>query len=381
MINLSTVVMTHPSRRAGAARVAAAYGSGSTIVLDPEPDAAPSTLRTSRAAWAAADPDATHHLVLQDDIELVPGFADHVRQAVAHLPQAGLAFFTEWGSRTADMLRVAAITGMTWTECVDRYIPTQAVVLPTALARSFAIYAADLPPDTPDDNALMAHLRSHDVPALVKVSNLVEHLDLPSTVGNHWMGQRRAACYLPTPPEDPGQPGTILPAARIVPHLAWEDATAVYWTIETDVTRDWTHQPLPPLLREHGLTDPVRATIWHAAAEHQPDELVHNGHTRLLEQLAEVATALGMAAQHWSPALLQPTELPPAARQALTTMAPGGLRLHLDPDLLTRNSQALTAFVTTAAHTAASACKAGVLTPLNCWDDDALCYSRDSSTG
>jgi hypothetical protein len=49
----------------------------------------------------------------------------------------------------------------------------------------------------------MAYLRAHQVPALVKVANLVEHLDLPSTVGNNWMGHRRAACYLPDPPEHP----------------------------------------------------------------------------------------------------------------------------------------------------------------------------------
>jgi hypothetical protein len=306
MPTLSTVVMTHPSRYAGAARVAAGHGTDCTIVTDPQPDAPPSTLRTSRAAWAATGAGATHHLVLQDDIDLLPGFADHVHRAIDDHPQAALALFTEWGSRTADMLRIAAIAGMGWTECVDRYLPTQAVVLPAGLAAGFAAHAVTLPPDTPDDNALMAYLRAHQVPALVKVANLVEHLDLPSTVGNNWMGQRRAACYLPDPPEHPRPAATVLPAARIVPHLAWDDATPVYWVVEDDVTRDWAHHPLQPLLTDHGVTNNTRDRIWRTAAQHLPPDLVHNRHKHLLRALADAATALGLAAHRWSHALPEP---------------------------------------------------------------------------
>jgi hypothetical protein len=50
-------------------------------------------------------------------------------------------------------------------------------------------------------------------------------------------------------------------------------------------------------------------------------------------------------------------------------MAPGGLRLHLDPDLLAHHSDALQAFTTTAARTASTACAAGNLAPLDCWND------------
>jgi len=66
---------------------------------------------------------------------------------------------------------------------------------------------------------------------------------------------------------------------------------------------------------------------------------------------------------------VEPAALPPAARQALRTMAPGGLRLHLDPDLLTHRSEALQAFTTAAARTASAACAAGTLAPLDCWND------------
>jgi hypothetical protein len=55
------------------------------------------------------------------------------------------------------MLRIAASAGMGWTACVDRYLPTQAVVLPAGLAAGFAAglaagfaeHAATLPPTPP----------------------------------------------------------------------------------------------------------------------------------------------------------------------------------------------------------------------------------------
>jgi len=51
------------------------------------------------------------------------------------------------------MLRIAASAGMGWTACVDRYLPTQAVVLPAGLAAGlaagFAEHAATLPPTPP----------------------------------------------------------------------------------------------------------------------------------------------------------------------------------------------------------------------------------------
>jgi hypothetical protein len=349
-VELSAAVMTHPTRLAGAETVASGYGSDCRIVLDPDPAGPPATLRTAAAAWATADPAGSHHLVLQDDVELTPDFAQHVRHAIAQHPDAGLAFFCEWGARTADALRIAALAGLGWAACADRYLPTQAVALPTRHAAGFARHAAALPPDTPDDNALMAYLRAHDVPALVKVINLVEHLDHPSAIGNQSMGRRRAACYLPNPPRE-ANPAGVLPTPRLVPHLAWEDATPVYWTTQHDVTTTWTHQPLRPLLARHGLTGDIRADILKAANTHLPAALHGEDRRPGLAALADTACALGLASLRWTNTLTDH----------------GELRLHWDADLLDHHTAALERFAVAAARSAAQIATAGTIRAIDCW--------------
>lgn len=61
------------------------------IIYDPKPDSARSTLRTVLAAWSAMPERATHHRVLQDDVETCPGFVDRVGTVVAAYPTAVLS--------------------------------------------------------------------------------------------------------------------------------------------------------------------------------------------------------------------------------------------------------------------------------------------------
>src|SRR5581483_4321990 len=117
------------------------------IIVDPDPGGTPNALRTARAAWRAVRPGATHHLVVQDDMLLVDGFAKHVRAAAEAMPHELLCFFSEWGSRTSHAVRLAALAGASWTPVLDPYVPTAAHLLPASVAQ----LVAEFPADGPDD--------------------------------------------------------------------------------------------------------------------------------------------------------------------------------------------------------------------------------------
>src|SRR4051812_27366794 len=94
---ISVAVMYHPAREGMLSRIAQACLPLRPVpVADPAPDAFPSPLRTAKRAWAALGADATHHLVLQDDVLLVDGFSAHLHEAVAARPHDALALYAHW---------------------------------------------------------------------------------------------------------------------------------------------------------------------------------------------------------------------------------------------------------------------------------------------
>ncbi|NEE20505.1 hypothetical protein G3M58_80350, partial [Streptomyces sp. SID7499] len=82
----------------------------------------------------AAGRDSTHHLVLQDDVEVSDGLLDGVQRAAGVHVDAALSYFVEWGSRTAVLARWAALTGVSAVPVINPYVPTVALSLPSALA-------------------------------------------------------------------------------------------------------------------------------------------------------------------------------------------------------------------------------------------------------
>jgi len=122
---LHAVVMAHPRRLSSAEALRERHPElDMTIMFDPEPDAEPSALRAARLAWASAPAGATHLLVVQDDMVLVPDIQRHVLSAASIMPSSVLSFFTEWGSRTGHALRLASVLGGSWVEVIDPYVPT-----------------------------------------------------------------------------------------------------------------------------------------------------------------------------------------------------------------------------------------------------------------
>lgn len=210
-IVISAAVMAHPRRQAEAARLADALCRWhASVALDPYPDGPPTTLRTAWAAWGAIRPDATHHLVLQDDVELCRDFVERIESAVLEHPDTPLAFYANWDSWNGAATRAAALSNARWVPAVPgEWIPTLALLLPR---RDVAALLSTARPDEakpePDDVVLARELGARGRQVLISVPHLVEHTGQPSLIGNDVYGPRHSACFADDAPDSDHRTGS-----------------------------------------------------------------------------------------------------------------------------------------------------------------------------
>ncbi|MEU8435020.1 hypothetical protein AB0F18_19255 [Streptomyces sp. NPDC029216] len=195
---ISAAIMAHPRRLAEAGRLADALRPWeAAIAVDPDPHGPPTTLRTARAAWARIGAGATHHLVLQDDVEPCRDFVRRVEAAVAEHPDAPLAFYANWNSWNGAATRAAALQGASWVPAVPgEWVPTLALLLPRhdVAALLSAVPEEDAEPE-PDDVVVARELAARGRGVLISVPHLVEHVGAPSIMGNDRFGPRHSACF------------------------------------------------------------------------------------------------------------------------------------------------------------------------------------------
>lgn len=205
---LSTVIMCHPSRRGSAERIAAAVRPlAARIVEDPDPAGCPSPLRTAKLAWAAVAGGATHHLVLQDDVELCDGFAAQVATLTRRHPGAALALSVLWNSPyNAYRVRQAAVAGHPAVRLAGwEWVPALGLVLPAGAAVRLADYLRGFPDeDRDDDEHIAVFCARHGIDVITPVPHLLDHRPGPSVAGNDDHGLRRAA----VPATGPAAAGT-----------------------------------------------------------------------------------------------------------------------------------------------------------------------------
>ncbi|MBR7836072.1 hypothetical protein KDL01_22540 [Actinospica durhamensis] len=310
-VRLSAAVMTHPSRLAEAERLLAALADlEPAMVIDPDPAGPPSSLRTARHAWAAVAPDATHHLVLQDDAWPAAGFARQARDAAARRPGHAISLFTHWGSRTSFAVRLAALIGHGWAEVIDGYTPTVGLILPAAAARAFAGLGEAR--TAKDDVEMRGFLLRRAIPSCVIVPNLVEHLGTDSLVGNDRLGPRRSAC----PPAEGLRPYGPGPDRVAVSYFNQELAIAGC-VVPSAAAQGFTHAPLSRLFAAHGLAE-TEVAVMAKAELSDPRWAPIAVSSRVL--LGYWLTAFALGLQGGRAAVISPL-----ARHALDTMADGVL--------------------------------------------------------
>jgi hypothetical protein len=192
-------IAAHPARECAARALAARIGTEITnIVYDPDPDGRPNALRTAALAWNRCTPGSSHHLVLQDDVLPVAGLLAAVGQAIRSFPHDVLAFYAHGTTWNGAAGRLAVLSGRSWVRVMpDEYFPSQAAVMPCEAAHEFAKLARQrlAAGETQDDELMCRFFASRGYRPLLRVPNLVEHMDLPSLVGNNHQGIRRSVCF------------------------------------------------------------------------------------------------------------------------------------------------------------------------------------------
>ncbi|MFI1226358.1 MULTISPECIES: hypothetical protein [unclassified Streptomyces] len=200
-IRPALVVMHHPRRRAGLARLVTALGDARpAVVVDPDPTGPPSPLRTAKRAWAAVDARATHHVVLQDDVAPIERFTEHLRAVIAARPDAAVALYVNWRSpHNAYLARWAALTGRPFADLAPHeYVPTLGLALPSEAAIELSRYLSRFPDDFRDDDELVTGFcLAAGLDIVACVPHLLDHLPGSSVAGNDHHGARHAAVPLP----------------------------------------------------------------------------------------------------------------------------------------------------------------------------------------
>ncbi|WP_016910024.1 hypothetical protein [Streptomyces xiaopingdaonensis] len=330
-VSISAAVMAHPERAEAAHALAERLPElAPRVVYDPQPDGPPSALRTARLAWSLAAPDATHHVVLQDDAQPVADFLPRLRELLAARPTDAVSLFTEWGSRTAHAVRLAAMLGYTLAPVVDDYIPCVGLVLPTGVALGFEAYAqAEEANGAPDDVALLGHLVERRVRTVIPVANLADHdQESSSLVGNSVFGPRKGAC-LPPASAVPAGEHTLLTGLSTIPYYDFWGQYADACLPDAATLDGWERTSARAALRQRGITEQYLATALEEALTRVP------GHARLTDRLGEIplfevwivaflhgVVAADLAREHAVSLDLEA----PVARAALATLGPGAVR-------------------------------------------------------
>ncbi|MFC9992734.1 hypothetical protein ACFXKV_05095 [Streptomyces globisporus] len=346
-IALSAAVMAHPRRRKAAYALRDAHPDlGLRVILDPDPEGPPATIRTARQAWGAVEEGATHHLVVQDDVELCDGFAAAVTQAIASKPTSPLVLFTSWGSRTAQVVRLAALTGESWAPVVDRFVPPVALVLSASEARDFARYAETLDLTVTDGKALTTFLTARGADAYVSVPNLVEHDSEDSLMGHHIiMGTRRSALF--SAGADATRPmNSSVASVTTVPHLDGLSGQTVIHPCST-TSSEAVPPPAHNVLGQAGMTGPEITDLFLSDLRRSPSAGPSDsgfGHPFLFQlwlAMFAVGAQLPSALGDSSPGALETALEHPLSSLGLSTFPSGVLCRILPDQLLAKSAEQL----------------------------------------
>jgi hypothetical protein len=212
---VSSAVMTHPVRLAQAQDLADRLRLDG-LAMDPAPAGPPSALRTALVAWSATGRGASHHLVVQDDVDAPGELLEIVTASAGRFPGEALVFYTNWHARNGAAARLAALAGASWVRAVpDEFTPSLAVCLPVETAAAFRAYAHDSA-ERHDDELLSVFFRGRGRMSLLAVPNIVEHIGTTSINDHAAQGIRLAVC-----PASAADAAPLLTWGRVLEEPGW----------------------------------------------------------------------------------------------------------------------------------------------------------------
>lgn len=180
-IRLSTVIMAHPSRAAQVAELEQMLDRPVTVVWDERND----LWDTGRRALLAHPADATHHLVIQDDVLVCRDLLAGLEQGLAHVPDGALVSLYAGYPRPAQdpMRKLIARTksNTAWLQ-LPRINWGPAVVVPVQHIDDIVAFG-DRIDIRSYDQRIGRWCVARKVPAFHTWPCLVEHRDIPSLLG------------------------------------------------------------------------------------------------------------------------------------------------------------------------------------------------------
>jgi hypothetical protein len=342
-VRLTGAVMAHPRRLdPGRVLLDSAPSGLLDLVLDPHPDGPPTGLRTAMLAWSSIPAGSTHHLVLEDDALLAPGFFAHAERAAAAAPDAAVVFHANWCSRSGAAVRLGALAGARFVRAAREYTPTVALLLPAAVGAGFAEFARAHTGDR-DGQGLWAgdvimarYLAARGVRTYVTVPNLVEHGDFPSVADNDAHGLRLSACYAGLPP-DADWPSGGAPEPDALPFFKFGLALGA---VRDTATGRWSTIGADRYSSRVGL-DPDACLKAYDATASTVDELRHRFGDDILFGVWRTAYATGFAGRQ--PERFIDVEeqaaawaVDPLVIEAARSVGPGGLCMNVGAHELLR---------------------------------------------
>jgi hypothetical protein len=370
LVRVSSSIMGHPRRDAQVGSLLTRLkGFTPTISYRMMPGEV-SLLRSATAAWAAVDPGATHHVVFQDDVVPHPGLYDAITAAVAVQPGAGIAAFCEWGCKTAYAVRLATMAGFGFAVVVDKYVPTNALILPAAAATELAqrLAAAARRGDEPDDTVVKDFADEAGIQCVVTVPNLVDDLGLPSLASHDGMGIRKSACFLADESAGPAASGKTLAGLVVLPFFQWATGRALVLH-RAGPAAEWIRDDLAPLLARCGLRpDQAAQMVRVAVSGRDPGAArVLAAAAPWLPHLAQVTVALVLCVSGLTGDINIMDRLQdPVVRAAWRSLVPGALRTLSPACARADIAEGLFAFTVALAGQTEALLADGTLVPLAC---------------
>lgn len=180
-LRLQTVVQHHPARAHLLPRLLASLPEGAQIVTDPDPgNPQRNPWRTYLACLHAVEPDATHLLIVQDDLEACRDLAAALDRIVPRHPSEVLVLFVAGVGLHRRKLLAGCANDQRYVELTmqNTFLPACANIYPRDAVASILDFEAQNPSTrTADDGNLGVWAEATGTRIIATMPSLFEHPD------------------------------------------------------------------------------------------------------------------------------------------------------------------------------------------------------------
>lgn len=190
-VRLSVAVMAHRKREAFIPELLSTLDRDATVVWDECND----RWHTGRRSMLAYDPQATHHLVVQDDAIICRDLVAGIERALGNVPEkTPLCLYVGRYRPYRDLIRqlVARATRQTSWLTMSQLHWGVGIVMPTELIDEMITWADDRPEIANYDRRISCWLGHQNITTWYPWPSLVDHRDSPSLVAGRGSAGRRA---------------------------------------------------------------------------------------------------------------------------------------------------------------------------------------------